>query len=229
MHCLFEQSGTFKNEFRKLGYEAYDYDIQNEFGETDYVIDLFEEIRKGYDGKPSIFDTFGENDYVFAFFPCTRFSSKIPVWLRGEAPQQVNWSDEKKLQYSMNMQEELSELYQLICKMAYIAFEKGIKMIIENPYDHAHYLTMYWCLKPMLVDKDRTKNGDYFKKPTQYYFLNCCPKNNLVFEPLDWVQQKWVKHQKNENGVKRQVMRSMIHPQYANRFIRKYLIDDPTT
>ena len=46
-HCLFEQSGCFKNEFKKLGYEAYDYDIQNEFGETDYVIDLFEEIRGG--------------------------------------------------------------------------------------------------------------------------------------------------------------------------------------
>ena len=44
-HCSFEQSGTFKNEFKKLGYEAYDYDIQNEFGETDYVIDLFAEIE----------------------------------------------------------------------------------------------------------------------------------------------------------------------------------------
>lgn len=47
VHCLFEQSGTFKNEFNKLGYEAYDYDIQNEFGETDYVIDLFAEIEGG--------------------------------------------------------------------------------------------------------------------------------------------------------------------------------------
>lgn len=47
VHCLFEQSGTFKNEFKKLGYEAYDYDILNDFGETDYVIDLFSEIRGG--------------------------------------------------------------------------------------------------------------------------------------------------------------------------------------
>lgn len=46
-HCLFEQSGTFKNQFKKLGYEAYDYDIQNEFGETDFVIDLFGEIGGG--------------------------------------------------------------------------------------------------------------------------------------------------------------------------------------
>ena len=40
VHCFFEQSGTFKNEFIKLGYEAYD-----------YVIDLFVEIEKAYDDK----------------------------------------------------------------------------------------------------------------------------------------------------------------------------------
>jgi hypothetical protein len=49
-HCLFEQSGTFKNEFKKLGVDAYDYDIRNDFGETDYVIDLFDEITKSYGG-----------------------------------------------------------------------------------------------------------------------------------------------------------------------------------
>lgn len=47
VHCLFEQSGTFKNEFKKLGFEAYDYDIQNEFGQTDYVVDLYSQIRGG--------------------------------------------------------------------------------------------------------------------------------------------------------------------------------------
>lgn len=52
-HCLFEQSGTFKNEFKKLGYEAYDYDILNDFGETDYQIDLYAEIEKCYEGGGS--------------------------------------------------------------------------------------------------------------------------------------------------------------------------------
>lgn len=46
-HCLFEQSGTFKNEFKKLGIEAYDYDIRNDYGETDYAVDLFSQIRGG--------------------------------------------------------------------------------------------------------------------------------------------------------------------------------------
>lgn len=50
VHCFFEQSGTFKQEFIKLGIPAEDYDIQNNFGQTDHVIDLFSEIEKAYMG-----------------------------------------------------------------------------------------------------------------------------------------------------------------------------------
>ena len=43
VHCFFEQSGTFKNEFIKLGIPAFDYDIQDNFGQTDQKIDLFQQ------------------------------------------------------------------------------------------------------------------------------------------------------------------------------------------
>jgi hypothetical protein len=56
VHCFFEQSGTFKNEFIKLGIPAEDYDIQNNFGETDHMDDLFLAIEDAYDQKPSLFD-----------------------------------------------------------------------------------------------------------------------------------------------------------------------------
>ena len=56
---MFEQSGTFKNEFKKLGIDAYDYDIADDFGQTDYKIDLFDEIKKAYEGWDSIFDRVG--------------------------------------------------------------------------------------------------------------------------------------------------------------------------
>ena len=52
VHCLFEQSGTFKKEFMKLGIPSEDYDIQNNFGETDNVIDLFAEIESAYISEP---------------------------------------------------------------------------------------------------------------------------------------------------------------------------------
>lgn len=79
VHCFFEQSGTFKNEFRKLGYEAYDYDIQNNHGETDYQIDLFAEIEKAYSGGGSIFDTITSDDVIIAFFPCIYFLPNVAI------------------------------------------------------------------------------------------------------------------------------------------------------
>lgn len=225
-HCLFEQSGTFKNEFKKLGYEAYDYDIQNEFGETDNVVDLFAEIEGGYEGKPSIFDKMTPDDLILAFFPCTRFEARIPLWFRGEATQQKKWTVEQKMTYTMDLHEELHHYYLLISKLVMIVRSKGLKMVIENPYTQPHYLTTYWCLRPSLIDHDRTENGDYYKKPTQYWFINTEPKNNFIFEPIDYVETKVIAKVKKENGVSVKTQRSLIHPQYANRFIRQYLIDE---
>lgn len=227
VHCLFEQSGTFKNEFKKLGYEAYDYDIQNAFGETDYVVDLFSEIGGAYNGKKSIFDRISEDDLIMAFFPCTRFETKIIQWMKGDAYSQINWNIEKKLECSMKLHREMDEMYQLISKMVIVCLRKNLRLVIENPKSTPHHLTDYWCLKPSIIDKDRRKNGDYYKKPTQYWFINCKPKNNLVFEALDYVPQvKSERVTKSDFGIDRTTARSMIHPQYANRFIRQYLIDE---
>ena len=68
-HCFFEQSGTFKNAFIKLGIPAEDYDIQNNFGQTDHTDDLFAEIEKAYEGGASLFDNISKDDLVMAFFP----------------------------------------------------------------------------------------------------------------------------------------------------------------
>ena len=129
VHCLFEQSGTFKNEFIKLGYDAEDYDIQNEFQETDNVVDLFSEIDNAYDGKPSIFDRIKKNDIVMAFFPCTRFEAQISLWFSGNSHGCRNWSDEQKLEYAMNLHRELHEMYLLISKLFLISLRGGGKWL----------------------------------------------------------------------------------------------------
>lgn len=110
-HCLFEQSGTFKNEFKKLGYDAYDYDILNEFGETDYQVDLFREIEKAYCYHDSIFDRFKPDDTILAFFPCIRFEAQILLHFRGEAIGVRDWTDEKKVELDMKLHKELHDLY----------------------------------------------------------------------------------------------------------------------
>ena len=109
--CLFEQSGTFKNVFKGFGIEAEDYDILNDFGETDHITDLFAEIDRAYEGKPSIFDKVSKDDLCIAFFPCTRFECQAPLLFRGENSRQNGWSDVQKLEYSMNLHNELHDLY----------------------------------------------------------------------------------------------------------------------
>ena len=225
-HCLFEQSGTFKNEFKKLGIEAYDYDIQNEFGETDFVIDLFKEIRGGYENKPSIFDKITEDDVILAFFPCTYFEAQSQLWFAGNNFAQTSWSIKQKCEYDIERHTELNEFYILLNKLVCLCQDKGLKLVIENPYMQPHYLTTYWCVKPSLIDKDRTENGDYYKKPTQYWFIGIKPKNNLVFEPIDYVEVKKIGHLKKTSNMSVKTQRSMIHPQYANRFIRQYILDE---
>ena len=224
VHCLFEQSGTFKEAFKKLGITAEDYDILNDFGKTDHEIDIFSEIDKAYEGKLSIFDEIGETDLVFAFFPCTRFEAKIPLGFRGELWQQKNWSDEQRLEYSIKLHEELHRLYVLISKLFLICMRGGWRMIVENPYTQPHYLTTYFPVKPSLIDKNRLLNGDYFKKPTQYWFVNCEPEQNLLFESMEWVEPQVVEKSSIDKTIERKVQRSLIHPQYAERFIKQYVI-----
>lgn len=191
-HCLFEQSGTFKNEFKKLGYEAYDYDIQNEFNETDYVIDLFAEIEKAYNEEKSIFDNIKQEDMILAFFPCVRSENQIELHFRGTCASLKKWSDEKKLEYDMKLHKELSLLYELVSKLAIICIRKQIPLIIENPYSKTHYLVKYWAIPYSILDTDRTLRGDYFKKPTQYWFINCKPKQNMILEAYEIKERKTI-------------------------------------
>lgn len=234
VHCLFEQSGTFKNAFKKYGIEAYDYDIQNEFNETDYVTDLFEEIDRGYQGEPSLFDKISPDDLIFAFFPCIRFENQIMLWFRGQSASQKKWSLEEKCEFDMNLLKEVSLMYDLVNKMFIICMRKGLKLVMENPYSEEHFLRRYWCYSPAVIDRDRRDSGDYFKKPTQYWFLNCEPQNNLIFESISYnaIECKdAIKTMTKEHCVKVgtdnvKTARSMIHPQYADRFIRQYILDE---
>lgn len=217
-HCFFEQSGTFKNEFKKLGYNAIDYDIQNEFNETDFVIDLFSEIKKAYENKKSIFDDISIEDTIIAFFPCVRFEDQIQMAFRGTAYQMRNWTNEQKLEYDLKLHRELAELYETITKLAIVCIRRKIGLIIENPYSSTHYLVKYWAIPSTFVDKDRTLRGDFYKKPTQFWFIGYKPKYNMILEAYTWNEKKIIENTHNKTE------RSLISKEYANRFIREFIL-----
>lgn len=157
---------------------------------------------------------------IIAFFPCVRFEDQIIMNLRGNHFAGKRWDDKKRIEYSMKLHSDLAHMYQLISKLAIVCIKKKIALVIENPYSSQHYPTRYWPLKPAIIDYDRRRDEDWYKKPTQYWFINYKPKNNILFEPIEFVEERKIETTRN------QVQRSMIHPQYANRFLRQYILPE---
>lgn len=224
VHCFFEQSGTFKNEFKKLGYDAYDYDIQNNFGETDFVIDLFAEIENAYDGKPSVFDSIASDNLIIAFFPCIYFESlQMPYYsLNTNNLRKKNLSEKHRIVIERIKNRE--KFYLLLHKLVAIANIRGLRLIIENPAKPPHYLLFTQNFpKPTFIDNNRMLRGDYFVKPTAYWFFNCEPTHGFTYQRDK--KQKIIK--KCKKGIKAGMCseeRSMISPDYARNFICDFIL-----
>lgn len=258
VHCFFEQSGTFKREFIKLGIPAEDYDIQNNFGETDHVIDLFAEIENAYRGGQSVFDSITCNDLIMAFFPCIRFCSVM------EQFQHEDFYDASRRKYKnfgtteyytrkwevlRNTAQERFYFYDLAMKMTAVVQIKGLRMVIENPWHPTNFTNHFWFLRTSLIDKDRTRRGDYFKKPTAYWYVGCVPTYGESFQPTprneirritagsgggrkkremkgymnkEDLDAMYIDH-KSQDGICDED-RSMISPNYARNFICDFIL-----
>lgn len=150
VHCFFEQSGTFKNEFIKLGIPAEDYDIQNNFGETDHVIDLFEEIEKGYAGEPSLFDSISKDDLILAFFPCIKFCNiaEYNQRMAQEAWRKKGVDIHRIYELLKKHSDERYFFYQKALKMYGAVEFNGLRMIMENPWHETNYTNYFWFMRP---------------------------------------------------------------------------------
>lgn len=262
-HCFFEQSGIFKQEFIKLGIPAEDYDIQNNFGETDHVVDLFGEIEKAYGGGQSIFDSISCDDLIMAFFPSIRFCSVMEQMQHEDffdasqrhtkdfgTPQYYS----RKWEVLRNMSQERFSLYDLALKMTAVVQIKGLRMIMENPYHPTNFTNHFWFMRTSLIDKDRTRRGDYFRKPTAYWFVGCTPTMGETLTPTPRnkvksitagsgaaktrkkMRDKMKTEDLNANYIQHTSSsgicdegRSMISPDYARNFICDFILGKKQT
>lgn len=220
---MFEQSGVFKNEFRKLGYEAFDYDIQNNFGETDYQIDLFAEIENAYSGGASIFDSITCDDVVLAFFPCIYFSCVSQMSISWGCTNYRKLTCRQKTDKILERVANREYFFGLAVKMLCIAKERGLRLIMENPWSEQTYLKANFVMPPTIVDKNRMLRGDYFVKPTAYWFINSEPTYGFTFQ--NDKKQKVIMNCKGSDkaGICSEE-RSMISPDYARNFICDFIL-----
>lgn len=225
VHCFFEQSGTFKNEFIKLGIPAEDYDIQNNFGETDHVIDLFGEIEKGYNREPSVFDTITPDDLVMAFFPCIHFCDAKVMMFKAYSIFMKKWSIERIMERNIEAESERHYFFMQLMKLVVVTAKRGLRLIIENPWNDSGmtYLQNNFP-DPTIIDKNRSLRGDYYVKPTAYWFFGC---ENTIGESYEINKNpKIVYKQHGEKQVTGQCdeERSLISPDYARNFICDFIL-----
>ncbi len=223
-HCFFEQSGTFKNEFRKLGIPAEDYDIQNEFCQTDHIIDLFDEIEKAYTGDESVFDNITQDDLIMAFFPCIYFTgSTNPRYYTLENTNYRKMTTAQKIDAMLQRSKLRQQFYEWILKLVGVCLNRCLRIIIENPYSQLHYLCNNFFKEPDVFDKNRQRRGDYFKKPTGYWYFNCAPTNGESYQTQKEKKVVFDCRCSNNTGWCSEE-RSMISPDYARNFICDFII-----
>lgn len=228
VHCLFEQSGTFKNQFIAMGIQAEDYDIQNLFGLTDHVIDIFEQIEKAYYsielgmGSNTIFASMTVNDLLLAFFPCTYFCNANTMIFQGNARQVRYRTPGDRLQYIMKRDKDRNMFWQRLMQLCYICEEKHLRLIIENPFSIDGYLWYNFPYRPAIIDYDRTLRGDYMVKPTQYFFIGCEPTGLQTIQRNK--RKRYLQQLPNVSNTIDGAQRSMISPDYARNFINDCIL-----
>lgn len=221
VHCFFEQSGTFKREFMKLGIPAEDYDIQDNFGETDHNTDLFGEIEKAYVGGVSIFDKITKDDLIMAFFPCIYFSCLSQMEMAWGCYNYRGKTIHEATDLILQRSKDREKFYALAIKMLAVAKERGIRLIMENPWSMQTYLKSNFVIPPSLVDKDRSLRGDHFKKETAYWFINCEPTYGRSIQKAERCK---VLSKKGATRGTCSEERSMISPDYARNFICDFIL-----
>ncbi len=109
---------------------------------------------------------------------------------------------------------------------------------MENPWNVTNYTNYFWFMKPSIIDTDRTRRGDFFVKPTAYWFLNCEPTHGYTQQqtPREKVMATAIGHWSkkpcnNPNQAKGSSKaglcseeRSMISPDYARNFICDFIL-----
>lgn len=115
--------------------------------------------------------------------------------------------------------------YSLIIKLFGVVQIKGLRMIVENPYSGQHYLILpqNFVMPPTMIDHDRQKRGDYFKKPTAFWFVNYQPTHGESYTKPKETKTVFTAKSAGRAGLCSED-RSMISPDYARNFICDFII-----
>lgn len=159
-----------------------------------------------------------------AFFPCIYFESLQMAYYSFDAINLRKLTTEQKYANVIERVENRSKFYLLLWKLFAVCEQRGLRLILENPATPPHYLLMTQnFLKPTFIDNNRQTRGDYFKKPTAYWFVNI---ERTYGESLQAPKEKKI-IKKCKQGAKAGICseeRSLISTDYARNFICDFIL-----
>ena len=158
-----------------------------------------------------------------AFFPCIYFCESSQCAFRLWHFNYRKIPDVEKIEKILIRSEQRHYFYTLLIKFVGVCIKKGIRLIIENPWSGIGYLNNNFLLDPSIIDKNRTLRGDFYKKPTAYWFFNCDPTNGETLQK-DKVEKKIRKSKSADHQGLCSEDRSMIAPDYARNFICDFIL-----
>lgn len=180
-------------------------------------------------GGGSIFDEISKDDLIFAFFPCIYFTgSTNPCYYTLININYRGLTTKDKFEKILEREKNRSDFYRLLYKLCAICILKGIRLIFENPYSSLHYLHNNFLKEPNLIDTNRQLRGDYFKKPTGFWYFNCTPTYGESYQTPKETKKVWEAKRGKEAGLCSEE-RSMISPDYARNFICDFIIGKEQT
>ena len=113
--------------------------------------------------------------------------------------------------------------YEKALKMFAVCDMNGLRLIVENPFSTQHFLVENFPYKASIIDRNRAMRGDYFNKPTQYWFVNCDPTTGFT-EQRDKEVRRIKDAKKGARAGLCSEDRSMISPDYARNFICDFIL-----
>lgn len=115
------------------------------------------------------------------------------------------------------------KFYTLAIKMLTVAQERGLRLIMENPWSMQTYLKSNFILPPTLIDHNRSLRGDYFKKETAYWYINCEPTHGRSYQQAK-EKKSILKCKSSQKAGLCSEERSMISSDYARNFICDFIL-----
>lgn len=174
-------------------------------------------------GGGSVFDNITKDDLILAFFPCIYFCAISQANMSLQACNYKKLSMKEKLEKILERSANREYFFSLAVKMIGICLLKGLRIIMENPWAEQTFLKANFIQAPSVIDENRMRRGDFFVKPTAYWFFNCCPTNGFTMQ-YDKEQKVVFKAKQGKAAGLCSEERSMISPDYARNWICDFIL-----